>query len=230
MELPPYFKKRPEAQHDAGTIALFEELYESAVKHGAGDEIDYSLDAPKWQFLCYLSDTKGTLLHGSGNPGIAEFEPRQSNDTSEFGNRRAVYAASDGIWPIYFAVMDRDRYVTSLMNACFRISEGDGKWSDPYYFFSINEDALPYKPWRTGTVYVLPRDGFQQQPPDDYRGVEMEIAQWASPVAVKPLAKLTVQPEDFPFLDNIYAHDPKVIQQKAALDRDGFPWLDDTSA
>ena len=45
---------------------------------GGGAEIDYKLQAPQWQFLCYLCDYKGLLMHGSGDPNIAEFEPRHA--------------------------------------------------------------------------------------------------------------------------------------------------------
>lgn len=47
------------------------------------------------------------MLHGTGEPDIALFEPRQPEDLSEFGGRRAVFAAMDGIWPMYFAILDR---------------------------------------------------------------------------------------------------------------------------
>ncbi len=189
--------------------------------------IEYTLPAPKWQFLCYLCDCKPVVLHGSGRADIREFEPRQSNDIEEFGNRRAVYAASDGIWPIYFAVMDRDRAVTSLVNACVRVVGADGSTSGPYYFFSINADALPLRPWRDGTIYLLPRDTFEHQALRPHRGAKVDTAQWASPVSVRPLAQLSVSPEDFPFLEQIYAHDPRVTQERAARDPEGFPWLDD---
>jgi hypothetical protein len=53
--------------------------------------------------------------------------------------------------------VDRKRYVRSLINACFRVVEKDGSQSDPYYFFSVNADALPHRPWRSGTIYILPR-------------------------------------------------------------------------
>src|SRR5262245_59397905 len=148
MELPRYYLPRPPMDLYPDTIAAFEQLFAEHVEHGAGAEIPYALNAPKWQFLSYLGDTKELLFHGSGNPYIAEFEPRQSNDIEEFGNRQAVYASSDPIWAMYFAVMDRDRYVTSLVNACFQIVNDDGSLSVPYYFFSINGDALPHQPWR----------------------------------------------------------------------------------
>jgi hypothetical protein len=223
-----YFAPRPATHQDPHTIAAFERLYAEAVEPGTGEAINYTLDVPRWAFLCYLCDHKEILLHGSGNPDITEFEPRQSNDIFEFGNRRAVYAASDGIWPIYFAIADRDGSVTSLMNACFRVLEDDGTWSTPYYLFSINGDALDQNPWRNGTIYILPRATFRQQPNGEARGRQVQIAQWASPEAVKPLAKLAVGPEDFPFLSRVYAHDPKVIRQRAAADPEGFPWPDET--
>jgi hypothetical protein len=227
MQLPWYFETRPPMELDSGTIASFERLFAEQVKHGRGAEIDYTLSAPKWKFLCYLADTKDIVVHGSGSPNIEEFEPRQSNDIEEFGNRRAVYAASDALWAMYFAIVDRPGPVTSLTNACFRVQEDDGTWSEPYYFFSINGDALPHNPWRNGTIYLLPSAAFEQQSPQDYQGRPVEIAQWASLVPVRPMAKLAVAPEDFPFLSRIHGHDVDVIRQRAALDPEGFPWMDD---
>jgi hypothetical protein len=197
------------------------------VERGVGALIDYTLAAPRWQFLCYLCDHKDILLHGSGRSDIVEFEPRQSNDVAEFGNRRAVYAASDGIWPIYFAIVDRDGGVTSLVNSCARVVGPDGRRGEPYYFFSINADALSRRPWRRGTIYVLPRQSFEQQAPLPYRGLQLEAAQWASPVSVRPLARLQVEPDDFPFLDKLRGHDPQRVTERAARDPAGFPWLDD---
>ncbi|CAN5665069.1 hypothetical protein BH10CHL1_BH10CHL1_48670 [soil metagenome] len=227
MLLPAYFLAQPVADWSAATIAAFEQLFTEAVEPGTGAEIDYTLPMPKWQFLCYLCDHKPIVLHGSGNLQIEEFEPRQSNDVYEFGNRRAVYAASDGIWPIYFAIVDRENYVTSLINSCFRMIETDMESGPPYYFFSINGDALPHNPWRNGMIYLLPRASFVQQARARYQGIEIDLAQWASSIPVKPLAKLAVQPEDFPFLPQILPHDPAVIRERASANPDGFPWMDE---
>ena len=227
MILPPYFLPRPIVAEDAATIAAFERLYDEVVEDDRCTQIDYALTAPKWQFLCWVCDHKDVLLHGSGNASIAEFEPRQSNDVAEFGNRRAVYAASDGLWPMYFAIVDRERYVTSLTNSCFRIVESDGSVSEAYYYFSVNADALPHNPWRHGTLYLLPRAGFEQQPLLHYRGRDIEPAHWASLAPVRPLAKLSIAPEDFPFLAQIQPHDPNVIRERAAANPDGFPWIDE---
>ena len=227
MEMPPYFLPRPPATPDAATEAAFEALHAARIAPGDGGLVPYALPAPKWQFLCWLADTKDVLLHGSGSGGITEFQPRKSDDIDEFGNRRAVYAASDGLWPIYFAIVDRDRYRMSLTNGCFRVADEGGGLSAPFYFFSVSQDALDKRPWRQGFVYVLPRETFEQQPPLDHQGSSAYVAQWASLVPVKPLARVAVGPEDFPFLGQIRGHDDAVLLARAAADPDGFPWLDE---
>lgn len=227
MQLPNYFQQRPPMDLDQETVRAFERLYTRYVADGDGREIEYSLDAPRWQFLCYLADTKDVVLHGSGHRDIVEFEPRQSNDVEEFGNRKAVYAASDGLWPMYFAIANRDGGVTSLLNACFRVIGKDGSKSEPYYFFSINDDAMQHEPWRNGTIYILPRATFEQQGREVRRELTTEIQQAASLVPVKPLAKLAIQPSDFPFLSSVRAHDLAVLSERATSHPDGFPWLDE---
>ena len=223
--LPSYFLQQPAADWGTDTLAAFEKLYMNAIAPGTGAAINYTLPAPKWQFLCWLCENHAIVLHGSGNPDITEFEPRQSNDVNEFGNRRAVYAASDGIWPLYFAIVNRS-VVTSLVNACFRVADGDTP-SNSYYFFSVNGDALPRQPWRNGTIYILPSATFERQARQIYRGLEIDHAQWASLVSVRPLAKLVVQPQDFPFLAQIYPHDPALIGERAQANPDGFPWIEE---
>lgn len=227
MQHPAYFLPRPPLDLTPTTRAAFARLYAEIVRLSHGQAVDYTLATPKWQFLSWLCDTQDVLLHGSGNPSIQEFEPRKSDDLNEFGDRQSVYAASDGIWPIYFAIVDRDRFVRSLNNSCSRMLGPDGARSDPYYFFSIDDDALPHQPWRVGTIYILPRAGFAQQSPASYRGMEVEIAQWASPTPVRPLARLSVGPADFPFLAQIRGHDMAVVSRRAERNPQGFPWVDE---
>jgi hypothetical protein len=207
--------------------AAFERLYTEVVEHDTGAEIPYDLAAPKWQFLCYLTDNKGVLVHGSSKPDIEEFEPRQSDDVGEFGNRKAVYAAADALWAMYFAVTDRSRGVNSLNNACFRVVYEDGSKSEPYYFFSINDDALPHQPWCNGTIYILPRAGFKPQPPVTLRGIVGEIPQWASLEPVRPLARLNITPADFPFLAQIRGHNHAILRERIMSDPEAFPWVDE---
>jgi hypothetical protein len=214
---------------DAETVDAFERLYYSSVEHGQAGSIDYQLSTPKWQFLCWLADEKPLVLHGSGDPDISEFEPRQSNDVNEFGNRQAIYGARDGLWPMYFAIVDRARYRMSLVNSCARVTE-PAELAGSYYFFSVGASGdmtLPDAPWRSGTVYVLSDQTFEQQTVEERTGFTLESTQVASLVPVRPLAKLAIEPEDFPFLQQIRRHNREEVLRRAEVDPGGFPWLDE---
>lgn len=224
--MPHYWLRRPELRRDRETLAAVDRLLANALERGPDRPIDYTLDLPRWQFLCHAVERTNLVLHGSGDPGIERFEPRQPADTLEFSSRRAVFAAADGLWPMYFAILDRDRHPMMLCNSCVRLNEGTGQLSDPYYFFSISETALQRQPWRAGMVYLLPADSFEPQPPLAVGDVQVHIAQAASPVPAKPLAKLAVGPGDFPFLDRIRGHRDDQLQARIAADPGGFPWLD----
>ena len=76
VELPGYWMPRPGPAPDAATRAEFDRVLDEAVLAGPDQFIDYRMAAPKWQFLCYAADRGGFVLHGTGNPDIATFEPR----------------------------------------------------------------------------------------------------------------------------------------------------------
>lgn len=72
-------------------------------------------------------------------------------------------------------------------------------------------------------IYLLPATGFERQPPVPAGRNWIHIAQAASPTPVTPVAKITVQPEDFPFLDSVHGHDDDVLNARIAADPQGFP-------
>jgi hypothetical protein len=224
--LPDYWLARPSVTFDETTQLAFDELLRTTLCIGGCPTIPYTLPWPKWQFLCHVADHHDIALHGSGDPSIALFEPRQANDLNEFGNRKAVYAASDGLWAMFFAIVDRCR-VKSVANACIRLANETGTIHGPYYVFSVSQSALASQPWRTGEVYLLPRRTFTAQPPIAFGSNEVHIAQLASPVPVQPLAKLTVTPADFPFLMQIRGHDDQRLQEYATALQTGAPWPND---
>lgn len=222
MELPDYWLSRPGVEPDAEMRASFDRVWERAIASGDCPLIGVP-EGEKWQFLCHLADTRGIALHGSGDPGIAVFEPRQAIDLRAFGNQKAVYAAGDGIWAMFFAIVDRDR-ISSVSNACVRLVDAAGDVSPPRYVFSISRSALPDRPWRSGTVYVLPGDSFELQPPLRLGEYEVRIPQLASFVAVRPLARVAVEPDDFPFLSQIRGHDDDRLAEYAHAMEIGAPW------
>jgi hypothetical protein len=226
MLLPDYWLTRPSVTFDERTQIAFDGLLNTTLSIGGCPTIEYTSPWPKWQFLCHLADHHNIALHGSGNPTITLFEPRQSNDLNEFGNQKAVYAASDGLWAMFFAIVDRDR-VMSITNACVRLADEMGTLLGPYYVFSVSQSALPGQPWRTGTVYLLPRSTFASQPPIAFGSHEVHIAQLASFEPVQPLAKLTITPADFPFLMQIRGHDDQRLQEYATALQTGAPWPSD---
>ena len=227
MILPDYWLTRPHVNVDERAQIAFDELLTTALSTGGSPTIPFDLPWPKWQFLCHLADRHDIVLHGSGNPNIELFEPRQSNDLSEFGNQKAIYAASDGLWAMFFAIIDRDRFAMSTTNACVRLADETGSVHGPYYVFSVSQSVLPIQPWRAGTVYILPRSTFITQPPLAFGSSQVHIAQLASFVSVPPLAKLTVTPADFPFLMQIRGHDDQRFQDYATALQTGAPWPGD---
>lgn len=226
MLLPDYWLTRPNLNFDQEAQSAFDDLYHTALSSGGCPTLEYTLPWPKWQFLCYLADQHQIAMHGSGNPDIALFEPRQPIDLTEFGNQKAVYAASDGIWAMFFAIVDRDR-VPSVANACIRVEDETSTIHGPFYIFSVSQSALPTRPWRTGTVYLLPRSTFTTQPSASFGSSQVHIAQLASFDHVQPLAKLTVTPEDFPFFLQIRGHDDERLQEVATALQTGAPWPGD---
>ena len=222
MELPDYWLSRPGVEPGPDERASFDRTWDRAIASDDSPLIEVE-PALRWQFLCHLADARGFVLHGSGDPGIDVFEPRQAIDLRAFGNQKAVYAAGDGIWAMFFAIVDRDR-VPSVTNACVRLVDAAGTVSPPRYVFSISRSELPNRPWRSGTVYVLPGDSFTLQPPLRFGEFEVRIPQLASLVAVRPVARVAVEPADFPFLSDIRGHDDDRLAEYARALETGAPW------
>lgn len=224
MNLPDYWLPRPSASLDEEARSSFDALL-ARIQSGAENAlISYTLPFPKWQFLCYAAEQQAIALHGTGDPNIRVFEPRQSNDLNEFGNRKAVYAAGDGIWAMFFAIIDRVRYPMTISNACISLSDSTGFVSEPLYVFSISQTQLPHRPWRRGYVYLLPADTFSTQPTFSFGAYEVHVPQLASLVEVKPLAMLEVSPDDFPFLAQIRGHDDNRLEELSQALQTGSPW------
>jgi len=113
-----------------------------------------------------------------------------------------------------FAIVDRSRITGSIRN-CVQYYHNRAGEPLALYNFSINRQHLAEQPWRSGTLYFLPGDSF----------VRMALAgqalsnEWASSVAVKPLARLRVEPKDFPFLHQIGGHDDDALLRFYQLEK-----------
>ena len=230
--LPDYWIERPPVRLGRSTHSAIEEflsLDDAAVTDRVVD-VDTLLrdrgDVTPWQFLCGLAERRRIAFHGTGDPNIDSFEPREPIDYAPFGHQKAVFATSDAIWAMFYAIVDRDRYPVTLNNGCILLMHSEGRPDTTRYYFSITRGALEQRPWRTGYVYFLPTESFVEQPVGTYAGHDARVPQLAGPVAVTPFARLRVAPSDFPFLGDIRGHDDARLAEYAQAVMAAAPWPD----
>lgn len=214
MDIPNYWLQRP--KFDFQTV---ETQLETAFLHASRDGKITDLPVPSWVFLIWLTKHKNLLTHGTGNEFITQFVPNQPKDVGWFGNQKAVYAASDGIWAMFYAIMNRPDVPMSINNAVIQLKT----LPQDLYFFSVSDTAMQQNPFRDGWVYVFSRHGFSLEPDTGFYVSQ----QWASPEPVTPLFQVYAKAQDFPFRTQIRSHNDEIMQQRAARNPNGFPWLEE---
>jgi hypothetical protein len=192
------FLPEPGSLLDDEKRAVFEQACHSMFERPLGNTLNYDCPYPKWEFLRYLVHYKDIVLHGSNLRDIKVLEPRNQTDYS--GKPiTAVFASRDGIWPIFFAIVNRNDYRGSVRNGCWVVSRSG--WERRFYFFSVNEEMFSKELWVEGTIYILPGEDFELT----NKGI-VRFDEWANVGVARPIAKLAVKPEDFPFLDRVTGH------------------------
>jgi hypothetical protein len=196
--------------------AAFQSLLDTIQADPNGAPVDYQLPYPKHEFVQFVMAQDTFIFHGSNNRAITEFTPVRTSaelfDRHGRGNLAAVYGTHDGLWAMFFAVVDREKLRGSIRNGVMYVHNSAGEQL-AVYNFSINQEQLPEKPWTAGALYLLPRGSFERQmlTENSYSN------EWASYTPVKPLVRLDVEPEDFPFLDQIEGHDDSISLQSENL-------------
>jgi len=171
----------PVAQHG------FDEVADALLR---GDDV--ALPAARLDFLRWLGEARGVLFHGSQRNDLVELSTeRKSHDATEWGNQQAVYASSDPVWAIYFAVLRRDDGWEGTRNGSL------GVGGRRFYFFVHNHGSQSPERFGPGSLYMLPPDGFVAEQ------WLVDTAHLVSHAPVRPLARIDVTPEDFPFRDRI---------------------------
>jgi hypothetical protein len=221
--LPEYWIEQPPLSLDASAQSAVEEFL-SALQAGDPSRTLDCGDVTPWKFLCGIADRRRFAFHGTGDPNIESFEPRQPIDYAPFGDQKAVFATSDPIWAMFYAIVDRDRHDTTINNGCVSLLDANGNPGPPHYYFSVGRAALRQRPWRTGYVYLLPAEGFVEQEPGPFAGGVARVPQLASPITVKPVARVQVSPGDFPFLAQIRGHDDERLAEYAQAVMAAAPW------
>ena len=182
--------------------AAFDALLDAALAQGPNTLIDYPLPYPKADFLNYVCDWRGFVAHGTPLKDLQVLQPvRLTKDSSEFGSRQQIFCAPDGIWAMWFAVLDKSKiHVTE--NGCVRLGHGPGRIK--FYHFDLPAKNKANPPFTDGMVYIANAADFP-----DHRSYPMperfdaEIEEWGSVAPVTPLARLPVTPQDFPYLDKV---------------------------
>lgn len=221
---PPDLNITPEA------AAAFDQLFDSACSLGSAADINYALPYPKYLFLEHLASTRGLKLHGSNERAIDVLRPiRFTTDSSEFGNQDAIYATQDPLWGLYFAVLDK----TGMMgtsNGAIHLLDQAGTLIRRY-FYTLAVDHLRSRPWKPGAMYILPGEGCEPDPA--MLGMTagpyaVQVTHWIYRGELQPLARLNVEPEDFPYLDQVWGYDPQAFGRRMmAGSLAGFPFLED---
>jgi hypothetical protein len=173
----------------APTDARQEEM-DALIAHARahGGVIDAASTAfPAHELLTHLVERHGLLLHGSNHTELDVLETRPAHD---FGTQLEVVAATDdGIWPLFYAVIARER-VAGVFTACLHLGRRRGLRR--FYMFRVfgadpHEDAT----WTHGVVYAVPRDEFWREWGNE----------WLRSTEVRPVLRVLVRPSDFPLRD-----------------------------
>ncbi|MCI0551858.1 MAG: hypothetical protein L0287_12960 [Anaerolineae bacterium] len=181
---------------------VFDDLLEEALAGNPHDPMNYELPFPKFEFLNYICDWRGFVLHGSPLHDLEVLQPiRKSGDDNEFGNRQQIFASPDAIWAMWFAILDKDKF-NLTNNGCVRVGRGDRRIK--YYHFQLPKINREIHPFTEGMIYIARAEDFPDKRPypilDWFNG---EIEEWGSTQPVSPLARIRVLPQDFPYLDKV---------------------------
>ena len=179
---------------DAATEAEFERAADALL---AGETSE--LPSRRLDFLRWLAQNRAVVFHGSPLNDLTELSTeRRSTDTTAWGNQQAVYASSDPVWAIYFACLRRDNGWTGTRNGS--MGRPSGPLYPRQYFFLHNRGSEAPDRFAAGSLYVLSPESFVADAP--LAGV-VDTAHLVSRVPVKPLARVDVTPEDFPFRERL---------------------------
>ncbi|MBI1296287.1 hypothetical protein GC175_15130 [bacterium] len=207
----------PPLHLDAAKEAAFAALL-ADILAGEIDWIDDRLHYPKHEFIQYVMAQDVVLFHSSNRDDIEVFEPVRKSvelrDETGRGNQQGIYATHDGLWSMFFGVVNRGQLQGSIRNGVshFQNRAGDELAA---YNFSINQHQLAERPYCDGALYFLPRDRFTRL----MLFGDLPSNEWVCREQLRPLARLHLTPNDFPFLDQIAGHDDGPLLRLNELSR-----------
>jgi hypothetical protein len=197
----------PPFELELDELAAYEHLLHELHESPDGDWLELGGERPRWRFVEWLTRQDAVIFHGSPKDDIDVFRPVRTSvelmDHAGTGNLAAVYGTPFGLWALWFAVLDRSQLRGSIRNGVLRWTDREGRSVDLYHF-SVDHSHVGGDIWRSGTLYLLPREPFRPSP---FFPGGPDSSEWASPEEVRPLKRLAVEPEDFPFREQVGGHD-----------------------
>jgi len=180
----------------------FDILLDTALAGDPRKPIHYNLKYPKADFLNYICDWRGFVMHGSPSHDLQTLQPiRQGRDNNEFGNRQQIFCSPDAMWAMWFAILDKSKYHLTR-NGSVRVGRGPGRVK--YYHFELPKINAENRPFTEGMLYIArARDFPDKRPYPVLDWFDGEIEEWGSTQPVRPLARIRVSPRDFPYLDQV---------------------------
>lgn len=208
---------------NAPTVATCLHLYHRYIEPAMGARIPDTAfcDLPRWVFLEFLTRQCGILLVGSGNPEMTHLEPQILSQNVNGWNTPRLFAFSDSIFALFQAVLDHQRLreLDCPLKTTVVLRDRDSNGCDTLrYYFGLDYRALPYAPWRRGTVYLYACADF----PFDFERVPYTACPDGTPI--RPLAKLDVSPWDWPLLDQVHGFNVVAQSERQHETFAGYPW------
>ncbi|MBB6635290.1 hypothetical protein [Cohnella thailandensis] len=187
------FYQRIESDFSLNEINDFTRIYNKALQNNG--VITFDSKFPKYRFIDFIIKEKNYVVHGSNNKEIHLFETRrQTLYNGKYVD--AVFASKDGIWSIFYAVLDRSKVVPNFRNGCFKARN-----NNRFYYFSLTQETWDKAPWTSGTVYFLSSELFEQT-----NIGRVYFDEWVCTQQIKPVLRLDVYIDDFEFLDKVATH------------------------
>lgn len=181
---------------DAAKKAYFDTLLSQARSQPRVMDVEWNERFVRHEFIWYAVECCGLLARGANQADFEIFEPIDGKDCFD-RPVKAVFASPDAAWPMFFALVDRQ----NPHLCCFW---GDALWAQPdegpprkVYACAINREAFENSPYITGCVYLLPSENFHPVLSDQGRLTLESISE----TSVRPLARITITAQDFPFRD-----------------------------
>ncbi len=180
-------------------------------------------DLPRWVFLEYLIRFHDLLLIGSNEPDLPRLEPVVLSQNLHEWNQPRYFAFSNSMDALFHAVLDRHRLreldcpVKSTLAQTVETPEGSKRWK---FYYGIDYRALPHAPWCSGTIYLYRKTDFS---------ADFQIVPDLTNRSVRPLAKITVSPWDWPLLDKVCGVNVAGQTERQRETFRGYPWSDDVT-